>query len=72
MISDAYVNEFKSTMEIHLGGCGIIELSTDWAEKTKQPLDAGAAALAFPFGMCYRQHYNPCMPMNVLIFSNLE
>ena len=68
MISDAYVNEFKSTMEIHLGGCGIIELSSDWAERTTQRLDAGAAALGFPFRMCSGLKLNPQRHIKIELF----
>ena len=42
------VDNFRFTVEIHMGGCGAIELSIDWSTKIP-PLESNSAVLGLKF-----------------------
>ena len=37
------------TVEIHMGGCGAIELSTDWSTKASNPVLSEGVSLGLKF-----------------------
>ena len=46
--SDEVAN-FKFAVEIHMGGCGVIEVSSDWSSKSNSRMTADSAALGLKF-----------------------